>query len=200
MGTPLKFEFDFDEVFEGIKQGVIRELSETNFDEAKESAINQIKSEVKEKLALTYSDEYALKDEIKKEIKERVFERLIKEVSDKYLGQFKEYIETQLTKNHDRLEQLKREIKDGLTESLYDDLYSSIRNEVIGQVKETTTQLCNLIGGNSIKIEGSNRTISKREYEELMDRNRKLSALEAGGVDNWEWYGESLSQYYNVDE
>ena len=51
MGTPLKFEFDFDEVFEGIKQGVIRELSETNFDEAKESAINQIKSEVKEKLA-----------------------------------------------------------------------------------------------------------------------------------------------------
>ena len=200
MGTPLKFEFDFDEVFEGIKQGVIRELSETNFDEAKESAINQIKSEVKEKLALTYSDEYALKDEIKKEIKERVFERLIKEVSDKYLGQFKEYIETQLTKNHDRLEQLKREIKDGLTESLYDDLYSSIRNEVIGRVKETTTQLCNLIGGNSIKIESSNRTISKREYEELMDRNRKLSALEAGGVDNWEWYGESLSQYYNVDE
>lgn len=200
MGTPLKFEFDFDEVFEGIKQGVIRELSETNFDEAKESAINQIKSEVKEKLALTYSDEYALKDEIKKEIKERVFERLIKEVSDKYLGQFKEYIETQLTKNPDRLEQLKREIKDGLTESLYDDLYSSIRNEVIGQVKETTTRLCNLIGGNSIKIEGSNRTISKREYEELMDRNRKLSALEAGGVDNWEWYGESLSQYYNVDE
>lgn len=200
MGTPLKFEFDFDEVFEGIKQGVIRELSETNFDEAKESAINQIKSEVKEKLDLTYSDKYALKDEIKKEIKERVFERLIKEVSDKYLGQFKEYIETQLTKNPDRLEQLKREIKDGLTESLYDDLYSSIRNEVIGQVKETTTRLCNLIGGNSIKIEGSNRTISKREYEELMDRNRKLSALEAGGVDNWEWYGESLSQYYNVDE
>ena len=48
MGTPLKFEFDFDEVFEGIKQGVIRELSETNFDEAKKSAINQIKSEVKE--------------------------------------------------------------------------------------------------------------------------------------------------------
>ena len=81
MGTPLKFEFDFDEVFEGIKQGVIRELSETNFDEAKESAINQIKSEVKEKLALTYSDEYALKDEIKKEIKERVFDKLIKDIN-----------------------------------------------------------------------------------------------------------------------
>lgn len=98
MGTPLKFEFDFDEVFEGIKQGVIRELSETNFDEAKESAINQIKSEVKGKLALTYSDEYALKDEIKKEIKEKVFEKLIKDVNGKYLEQFEDYIESQLTK------------------------------------------------------------------------------------------------------
>ena len=93
MGTPLKFEFDFDEVFEGIKQGVIRELSETNFDEAKESAINQIKSEVKEKLALTYSDEYALKDEIKKEIKERVFDKLIKDIDDKYLEQFEGYFD-----------------------------------------------------------------------------------------------------------
>ncbi len=207
MGTPLKFEFDFDEVFEGIKQGVIRELSETNFDEAKESAINQIKSEVKEKLALTYSDEYALKDEIKKEIKERVFDKLIKDIDDKYLEQFEGYIESQLTKNPDRLEQLKREIKDGLTENLYDDLYHSIKEEVIGQVRETTTQLCNLIGGN-IKVDSvqqsTTRTgrayipvISKKEYEELMDRNRKLSALEAGGVDNWEWYSESLSQYYD---
>lgn len=200
MGTPLKFEFDFDEVFEGIKQGVIRELSETNFDEAKESAINQIKSEVKGKLALTYSDEYALKDEIKKEIKEKVFDNLIKEVSEKYLSHFESYIESQLTKNPERLEQLKREIKDGLTETLYDDLYSSIREEVVGQVKETIAQLCNLIGGNSIKVNGSNRTISKKEYEELLDRNRKLSALEAGGVDNWEWYSESLSQYYDEEE
>lgn len=200
MGTPLKFEFDFDEVFEGIKQGVIRELSETNFDEAKESAINQIKSEVKGKLALTYSDEYALKDEIKKEIKEKVFEKLIKEVSDKYLGQFEDYIEIQLTKNPDRLEQLKREIKDGLTETLYDDLYNSIRNEVIGQVKETTAQLCNLISGNSVKIDGSNKTISKKEYEELLRRNEVLNALEAGGVDNWQWYSDSLRQYFGEED
>ncbi len=200
MGTSLKFEFDFDEVFEGIKQGVIRELSETNFDEAKESAINQIKNEVKGKLALTYSDEYALNDEIKKEIKEKVFEKLIKDVNGKYLEQFEDYIESQLTKNPDRLEQLKREIKDGLTEELYDDLYSSIKGEVIGQVKETTAQLCNLIGGNGVRIKDYNKTISKKEYEELLDRNRKLSALEAGGVDNWEWYSESLSQYYGDEE
>ena len=210
MGTPLKFEFDFDEVFEGIKQGVIRELSETNFDEAKKSAINQIKSEVKEKLSLTYSDEYALND-INPFIKfgcikdEKFCERmmdyvLFKDIDDKYLEQFEGYIESQLTKNPDRLEQLKREIKDGLTENLYDDLYHSIKEEVIGQVRETTTQLCNLIGGNSVKVDGSDKIISKKEYEELMDRNRKLSALEAGGVDNWEWYSESLSQYYDEEE
>ena len=67
MSTPLKFEFDFDEVFEGIKQGVIRELEEMNFDAAKDNAINQIKSEIKSKIELTYSDERELKDEIKNE-------------------------------------------------------------------------------------------------------------------------------------
>ena len=200
MGTPLKFEFDFDEVFEGIKQGVIRELSEVNFDEAKESAINQVKSEVKAKIDLTYSDEYALKDEIKKEIKEKVFENLIKEVNDKYLGQFEDYIKIQMTKNPDRLNQLKREIKDGLTETLYDDLYRSIREEVVGQVKETTAKLCNLIGSNSIKVDGSDKTISKKEYEELLHRNEVLNALEAGGVDNWEWYSDSLKQYFGEED
>lgn len=28
----------------------------------------------------------------------------------------------------------------------------------------------------------------------------KLQALEAGGVDNWEWYGESLSEYHKYTE
>lgn len=200
MSTPLKFEFDFDEVFEGIKQGIIRELAEANFDAAKDTAINQVKSEVKSKVALTYKDEYELKDEIKKEIKERVFESLIKEVNGKYLNQFDSYIETQLSKNPDRLEILIRTIKDELSEKLYDDLYNPIRNEVIGQVRDTTAQLCNLIGGNSVKVKGSNKTISKEEYEDLLDRDRKLSALEAGGVDNWEWYSDSLAQYYGEDE
>ena len=200
MGTPLKFEFDFDEVFEGIKQGVIRELSETNFDEAKESAINLIKSEVKTKIDLTYKDENEIKDEIKKEIKEKVFEKLIKDVNDKYLYQYEDYIESQLSKNPDRLENLNKRIENELSEKLYDDLYNSIRGEVIGQVLETTTKLCNLIGGNGVKIEESGNIISKEEYEELLERDRKLSALESGGVDNWEWYGECLSRYYDNEE
>lgn len=199
MGTPLKFEFDFDEVFEGIKQGVIRELSETNFDEAKESAINQIKSEVKGKIALTYSDENELKNEIKEEIKEKVFKKLIEDVDDKYLEQFESYINEQLCKNPDRLEDLREDIVEKTSDDLYTNLYSSIKSDVTTQVKDAISQLCNMIGGNGINISGYDRSISKREYEELLDRDKKLSALEVGGVDNWEWYSESLAQYYDDD-
>lgn len=200
MGTPLKFEFDFDEVFEGIKQGVIRELSETNFDEAKESAINSIKSEVKTKIALTYRDENELKDEIKNEIKEKVFENLIKDIDEKYLEKFEVYVNEQLCKNPDRLEELKEDILEKTSDDLYTNLYDSIKSDVTRQIKDAVSQLCNVIGGNGIKIQDLNKTISKKEYEELLDRNRKLSALEAGGVDNWEWYSESLSQYYGDEE
>lgn len=37
-------------------------------------------------------------------------------------------------------------------------------------------------------------TISKKHYEELLKSERELNALHAGGVDNWEWYSESLDQ------
>lgn len=39
-------------------------------------------------------------------------------------------------------------------------------------------------------------TISKEEYEQLKRDSYKLACLEAGGVDNWEWYGESLQVYW----
>ena len=35
-------------------------------------------------------------------------------------------------------------------------------------------------------------TISAEEYEYLLDRANKLSALEAAGVDNWEGYSYAL--------
>ena len=37
-----------------------------------------------------------------------------------------------------------------------------------------------------------NVTISRAEYLSLRLSAEKLAMLEAGGVDNWEWYGESL--------
>lgn len=41
--------------------------------------------------------------------------------------------------------------------------------------------------------------ISYADYQELLDRNEKLTALENGGVDNWEWYSESLKNYLKED-
>ena len=45
-------------------------------------------------------------------------------------------------------------------------------------------------------------TISKTKYDRLIDSERMLRALEAGGVDDWEWYHESLKQagYYDDEE
>ena len=37
--------------------------------------------------------------------------------------------------------------------------------------------------------------LSKKDYEELKKRAATLSALEAGGVDNWEWYSDSLNDH-----
>lgn len=43
-------------------------------------------------------------------------------------------------------------------------------------------------------------TITKKEYESLLDDQKWRMALEQGGVDNWEWYSESLSDYGYFDE
>ena len=196
MGNSLKFEFDFDEVFEGIKQGVIRELEEMEFDTARSEVIRQTKDEVKKEIALTWGDKSQLKDEIKAEIKERVFDELIKDTRERYASQFKDYIDNELTKNDGRLKELRRDVISSVSEQLYDDLYRSIRQDI----KTQMDQILTMMSGNGFRIQGSNQVISKEEYDELLDRDRKLSALEAGGVDNWEWYGESLSQYYDDEE
>ena len=43
-------------------------------------------------------------------------------------------------------------------------------------------------------------TITKKEYEQLTYDSRKLEALEAGGVDNWEWYDESLKEFREEED
>jgi hypothetical protein len=38
-------------------------------------------------------------------------------------------------------------------------------------------------------------TITKKEYESLLEDSKILQALYEGGVDNWEWYDESLASF-----
>jgi hypothetical protein len=42
--------------------------------------------------------------------------------------------------------------------------------------------------------------ISVVEYKELLRDSRMLSALHNGGVDNWEWYDESLKSFWDEEE
>lgn len=42
--------------------------------------------------------------------------------------------------------------------------------------------------------------ISIDELARLIKGSTTFEALECGGVDNWEWYGESLSDYISEDE
>lgn len=43
------------------------------------------------------------------------------------------------------------------------------------------------------------KLISKEELADLLRASNKLSCLEAGGVDNWTWYDEALSDYDYID-
>lgn len=189
MDSKLKFEFDFDEVFEGIKQGVVRELSEMEFSAARDTAIRQVKDEVKREVTICYSDMSQLKDEIKKEVKDKVYNQLIEEAREKYVDQFDNYVQEQLSKNPDRLKEIRNEIVSTTSDSLYRDLYRSIRSDMQDQMNN----VLNAISGCGVRIQGSNHTISQEEYEELLERDKQLTILENWGVDNWEGYDIAMS-------
>ena len=42
--------------------------------------------------------------------------------------------------------------------------------------------------------------ITKERLAQLERKEQTLQALQIGGVDNWEWYGESMKQYFEKDE
>lgn len=51
-----------------------------------------------------------------------------------------------------------------------------------------------------MKMSEETVTITLKEYQSLLDDQRWRHALEIGGVDNWEWYGESLQQAGYFDD
>lgn len=42
-------------------------------------------------------------------------------------------------------------------------------------------------------------TISKNEYEQLVEDSEILNALMRGGVDNWEWYADCVCEIFAKD-
>ena len=43
-------------------------------------------------------------------------------------------------------------------------------------------------------------TITAEYLQEMQDDEFMLRCLESGGVDNWVWYGESLTEYHEMLE
>ncbi len=43
---------------------------------------------------------------------------------------------------------------------------------------------------------GNSVTISKDKYDKLVKAKEMLRCLEDGGVDNWEWYSDSLKPFW----
>lgn len=43
-------------------------------------------------------------------------------------------------------------------------------------------------------------TITQEEYEQLLDKKRKLDALECCGVDNWGGWDDAMEIYHSEDE
>ncbi len=43
-------------------------------------------------------------------------------------------------------------------------------------------------------------TISKKEYDRLIEDQKMLRALRAAGVDNWDGYGFALEAVYGTDD
>jgi len=94
--------------------------------------------------------------------------------------------EKQLSDNKEEIRKMDAivENRKALTDIVIKD-YDKLKDDI--KTMESQKQL--IIVDSEVKINYS-------DYEELLGRNEKLTALENGGVDNWEWYGESLKNYF----
>lgn len=98
-------------------------------------------------------------------------------------------------------------------EATVESLISSITEreeelEVLTQTKEETQNVLSNLQEEVKKVSqilnetpaGDTIQVGVEKLNELYDRDFKLNCLEAGGVDNWEWYDESLSEYFKAGD
>jgi hypothetical protein len=51
-----------------------------------------------------------------------------------------------------------------------------------------------------LRLEREQHAETRRKLAKAQKRLKLLDALEAGGVDNWEWYGEACSEAYGDED
>lgn len=67
----------------------------------------------------------------------------------------------------------------------------SLTESVVRDYEKLKEDIKQLESRKKLIVVDSEIKINYSEYENLLERNELLTALENGGVDNWEWYGES---------
>lgn len=75
------------------------------------------------------------------------------------------------------------------------DANRKIRDQSEAGIKALTDEYNKII----VNIGYGDKKITMKEYDDLLERDQLLAALEAGGVDNWEWYDESRKNAGLVD-
>ena len=202
----LKFEFDFDEMIEGIKLGVMKELTDITYDNIEKSVIAEVRATLIKRFDLDWSDRIKIKDEIKEEAKDKIFKSvkndIASDIKSKQKGEFDGIIRQLSKDNESYIKEMENKIVEKAVDELYSNLIVKTQKELNQKLEQFTYKLMNNLGGNNIVISDDEEktAITKEEYDELIKRDEMLSALEQGGVDNWEWYGESLSQYFGEED
>lgn len=72
-------------------------------------------------------------------------------------------------------------------------------SELNDTAKNGAEKLAKKYNGLLVAVGHGDKKISIHEYDQLLKRNEVLCALEAGGVDNWQWFEESLSNAGLID-
>lgn len=199
----MNFEFDWEEVFNGIKLGVQKEITDELVDRIYENGIRQLKENI-----FGYRQERDIVEDIKKTIVDKISDKLYNEVfNDKYeqiKAKVDESVNLSIAKIQNNINNTTANAENKIINACVDKLYYGYEDRVKKQVQIHGVQLFEklLNGSNNTKTlsnisSDKYTTIDKSEYDMLKSRDKELTALENGGVDNWQWYEEALKDLEN---
>jgi len=202
----MNFEFDWEEVFNGIKLGVQKEITDELVGEIYDNGIRQLKENI-----FGYREERDIVEDIKKTIVDKISDKLYNEVfKDKYeqiKAKVDESVNVAIKKIQNNIGNITSNAENKIINACIDKLFYQYEDRVKKQVQTHGVELFEklLNGSNDTKTlsnisSDKYATIDKGEYDMLKSRDRRLTALENGGVDNWEWYGDALASLDKEDK
>lgn len=132
--------------------------------------------------------------------------RMLNEHPFEYLPN--EKLKEQLQKNKAEVERLTQQSKEKVSgiNSMQEQIHSLdlireqaereaelVKSRILALTKEEVEISARISAINSnVIIDSSNKSISAKELIRLFEVDKRMESLQHGGVDNWEWYGESL--------